>query len=750
MATTVTIDSKILVLSPSNMSESRAYEGDAHAPLHLQQQPEHGPVAMNRNMSENEHSAATTTSSMSTQLASPATTLTKNVYSANGSAIGTWDYKQRQHHPRQHHDEIDDFYSGQQSPLLTQPTQPSVEVDQLSPNTMPPSMVDSNDSKDQYQNAMVRMGTPPSTLYHEHPPTHSHLISVDAEAIANPVESSSKEPSNNPNMTSNIIKKSKEDTDVSPAGPAFLGDGGDDTINANNGATRKSRKSQQLKQQPVLYSAIGSLENCSANSLKDIRRKNKQQQPGGNGFHSSKYTKFDTVHLIAPPSANHKNILTSQPASSSSILSQQQTSHQTTGKGNTDSATTTAAGQASAQSTPDKFGDIRGQQQPSTPGGIGSHHQQHQSSALKESLRTMQEKIDARNRQQYGCSAHSNHNPRVSMPGPATQTDLTGSAETESALTKQTPKRSSMRKGRSSTASHDEDGKKFSKKQSSKSSRKSVTIEDASLQRKQRKPKQPMEMFRPSSDAYTPRMGRKKITYKPAAQRTPVQKMATTMGTLSRPNFRDALRRVAMLMRQHIVKIEQRFQMPDVRNDEEGGLFKMSMKDAFSEEKFATCRYKCTVVRVPMARPGMVFGMKKIRPKYEIPSEEEIYEFAHQLFQTVQLSSECSIVCLIYIERLMEVSKVPLLASTWRPIFMCGLLLASKVWQDLSSWNIEFASVYPQFSLDAINKLELQFLRMVKWDLYISSRLVSCIGLDGIIVFWELFANPVFVEFTFW
>ena len=123
-----------------------------------------------------------------------------------------------------------------------------------------------------------------------------------------------------------------------------------------------------------------------------------------------------------------------------------------------------------------------------------------------------------------------------------------------------------------------------------------------------------------------------------------------------------------------------------------------------------------------MARPGMVYGLKKLRANQTVPSEAEIYEFAHQLFKKVQLSSECSIVCLIYVERLMEIAKVPLLACTWRPIFMCGLLLASKVWQDLSSWNIEFASVYPQFSLDAINRLEFNFLRNVKWDLYISSR----------------------------
>ena len=73
----------------------------------------------------------------------------------------------------------------------------------------------------------------------------------------------------------------------------------------------------------------------------------------------------------------------------------------------------------------------------------------------------------------------------------------------------------------------------------------------------------------------------------------------------------------------------------------------------------------------------------------------------------------------------MEKARVPVLATTWRPIFMCGLLLASKVWQDWASWNIEFASVYPQFSLDAINKLEVKFCQMVDWDLYISSSLYA-------------------------
>jgi hypothetical protein len=266
-------------------------------------------------------------------------------------------------------------------------------------------------------------------------------------------------------------------------------------------------------------------------------------------------------------------------------------------------------------------------------------------------------------------------------------------------------------------------GTKVSNLKKSKDSIKNGHSKKVSI-KKDTAPKKPVEMFRPSCDAYTPRIEKKRIEYRKAEMRTPVQKMASPMGTLSRPNFRDALRRVAMIIHKHIVKIEGRFERYEKGADDHG-LFKQSMREIFSEDNYCTPTYRCTMVRIPMARPGMVYGLRKIKIKPTIPSEEEIYEFAHQLFKSVQLSSECSIVCLIYVERLMEAAKVPLLANTWRPIFMCGLLLASKVWQDLSSWNIEFASVYPQYSLEAVNRLELNFLRNVKWDLYISTSLYA-------------------------
>lgn len=114
------------------------------------------------------------------------------------------------------------------------------------------------------------------------------------------------------------------------------------------------------------------------------------------------------------------------------------------------------------------------------------------------------------------------------------------------------------------------------------------------------------------------------------------------------------------------------------------------------------------------------------------------------------------VVCLVYVERLMETANVPLVSQNWRPILLCGLLLASKVWQDLrlvtnvfvvcivrfvrqlpvlrdthnapvthplvgSSWNSEFSQIYPQFTLQAINKLEVTYCKEIKWNLYISS-----------------------------
>jgi hypothetical protein len=119
------------------------------------------------------------------------------------------------------------------------------------------------------------------------------------------------------------------------------------------------------------------------------------------------------------------------------------------------------------------------------------------------------------------------------------------------------------------------------------------------------------------------------------------------------------------------------------------------------------------------------YTLEKVEHENVSPSETDIYDFFKVVFSHASLSGECGVVCLIYIERLMEVAGLMLLPSNWRPVVLVALLLASKVWQDMSSWNVEFACAFPQYSLKSINRMERLFVEYLKWDLYVSGPLYA-------------------------
>jgi len=216
----------------------------------------------------------------------------------------------------------------------------------------------------------------------------------------------------------------------------------------------------------------------------------------------------------------------------------------------------------------------------------------------------------------------------------------------------------------------------------------------------------------------TPKLGQQ-VQYKKPSDRAPA--LMAQHGSMHKPNYEDMLRRVGIVVQQHVNKCEQRLKTAKEANKEhlEEGLFYLSQAEKFEEKKFLSPQYKYHFVRAPLCRLGFLYGIKVVDVVYTIPTAHEVYEFLSELFFKASLSAECSIVCLIYVERLMEMAKVPLLANTWRPVVMSGLLLASKVWQDLSSWNIEFSQVYPQYNIASINQLEKLFCQEIKWDLFI-------------------------------
>jgi len=99
---------------------------------------------------------------------------------------------------------------------------------------------------------------------------------------------------------------------------------------------------------------------------------------------------------------------------------------------------------------------------------------------------------------------------------------------------------------------------------------------------------------------------------------------------------------------------------------------------------------------------------------------QTIFTLIKRLFDRAYLHAECAIISLIYVERLLEKSNIRLTSQNWVPIVMCALLTASKVWDDHSSFNAEFASIVPFFTLSSLNALERQFLNALDYSLYVS------------------------------
>ena len=104
----------------------------------------------------------------------------------------------------------------------------------------------------------------------------------------------------------------------------------------------------------------------------------------------------------------------------------------------------------------------------------------------------------------------------------------------------------------------------------------------------------------------------------------------------------------------------------------------------------------------------------------EIPSNQAIAKHLNNIFTTAQCSVDCTIVCLIYIQRLLKISGLHLTNKNWKSLVATGMLLASKVQDDLSMVNADFAVFLP-YSVDQINTWERQFLAGLRYDVRVSA-----------------------------
>eukprot|EP00948_MAST-09A_sp_MAST-9A-sp1_P001846 g1846.t1 len=154
-----------------------------------------------------------------------------------------------------------------------------------------------------------------------------------------------------------------------------------------------------------------------------------------------------------------------------------------------------------------------------------------------------------------------------------------------------------------------------------------------------------------------------------------------------------------------------------------------------------------------------------------IPELEVIHNFVTKVYEKAQMEADSIIMALVYTERLLKIShhrkkvRSPLVnysssssvierntAPTardmkeanyitnskirqnvgkegmmlltpvnWQSLVFIAMVLASKVWDDLSMWNVDFSQVQPSFTLKRVNQLEVAFLTILDFNVRVTA-----------------------------
>eukprot|EP00033_Pygsuia_biforma_P003216 GCRY01003527.1.p1 GENE.GCRY01003527.1~~GCRY01003527.1.p1 ORF type:complete len:386 (-),score=96.53 GCRY01003527.1:793-1950(-) len=107
------------------------------------------------------------------------------------------------------------------------------------------------------------------------------------------------------------------------------------------------------------------------------------------------------------------------------------------------------------------------------------------------------------------------------------------------------------------------------------------------------------------------------------------------------------------------------------------------------------------------------------------PNEENIFEFVNTIFQAAKLSSECAVILMVYLERLVTLSGLTLDETNWKWVVLGSIMLAAKVWDDMAVWNVDFLDSFPNLSVQTLNRIEREFLGLLKFNVVVSGSVYA-------------------------
>lgn len=99
--------------------------------------------------------------------------------------------------------------------------------------------------------------------------------------------------------------------------------------------------------------------------------------------------------------------------------------------------------------------------------------------------------------------------------------------------------------------------------------------------------------------------------------------------------------------------------------------------------------------------------------------KNEIKELICSIFYELHLALECILISFIYLEKLINKSKIELRANNWRPLILTSIILASKYWEDCGFWNYDFLD-FVNYPIRSVNVMESKFINLLEYDVYVN------------------------------